>query len=78
MSKKIKKLSVTITYTVSLGDLENVPENVYEQLEKAYDNAHSVSPTDPRMRYSEAADWLSNNIRERDCMDWECEIDGFE
>ena len=29
-------------------------------------------------KYAEAASWLSDNIREADCMDWEADIDDLE
>ena len=77
MSKKIKTLSVTINYKVSLGDLD-VPKNIYKQIEDAYNNSDSISPSDPKQMHLDASDWLSENIKERDCTHWECEIDEFE
>ncbi len=51
--KTIKNLTVTVTYTVGLEDIE-VPED------------------------SIAAEWLANNIVEKDAVNWSYEIDDLE
>jgi hypothetical protein len=66
----IKDLNVTVTYTVSLSELE-IPENVYNQIIESFDNNDEVSDVD----YPDAYNWLTSNISERDSMDWSVEID---
>ncbi|WP_299576638.1 hypothetical protein [uncultured Sunxiuqinia sp.] len=70
--RKVEDLQVTVTYRVGLGDV-SMPEKVYKQLFDAAKNGDEIDGSS--MTYSDAAEWLSDNIRERDCMDWECEID---
>lgn len=77
--KTIEKLTITITYTVGLGDIK-VPDNVYEELMEAYDNNDTIDPDliKTLKSYSNANDWIIDNIKERDCYNWECEIDNIE
>lgn len=77
--KNIKELAVTITYTIGLGNID-IPENIYNELEKAYDNNDTLDSfsTLTLNKYSNAIDWLAENVKEKDCMNWECEIDMFE
>lgn len=70
--KAIKNLTVTVTYTVGLEDIE-VPEEVYDDLIENYDNGVWEVPED-----SIAAEWLANNIVEKDAMNWSYEIDDLE
>lgn len=70
--KKVKELTVKVTYRVGLGDVE-MPKKVYKQLAEAYDNGDEIDSSG--MEYAEAAEWLSNNIKEADCMDWEAELE---
>lgn len=70
--KTVKDLIVEVKYRVRLGDVE-MPQKVYDQLIEATDNGDVIDPIG-MPKYPEAAEWLSDNIRERDCMDWECEI----
>lgn len=72
---KIKHLSVTVKYRVGLGRL-NMPKKVYEEIDKAMDNGHDIDMNDHR--YPNAADWLADTIQERDCMDWNCEVDDLQ
>lgn len=69
----IETLTVSVKYRVCLGNLE-VPEKVKQQLIEAQERGHEIDPS-YCTKYPEAAEWLSDNIRERDCMDWECEVD---
>jgi hypothetical protein len=71
--KTVKDLTVKVTYRVGLVDVE-MPQKVYDQIVEAAENGDDIDPSDPR-KYTDAADWLSDNIRERDCMDWEAEIE---
>jgi len=71
--KTVKDLTVEVKYRVGLGNVE-VPDDVFEQLVEAADNWDRIDPT-MMNKYVEAAEWLTENIRERDCMDWEYEIE---
>lgn len=74
--KTIKDLSVKVTYRVGLGNLK-VPKKVYDQLNEIVDEGGEVDGTGME-EYPEATEWLTNNIRERDCMDIEYEIEELE
>ena len=78
MSEEIKKLNVTISYSVGYGNLENIPKNVLKQLKHAYENGNSITSTDFSNVYSDAMEWLIENIKEKDCYDWNCEIESLE
>ena len=69
----IKDLTVKVTYRVGLGDVE-MPQEVYDQINEAAENGDEISISG-MSEYPEALQWLSDNIRERDCMDWEAEIE---
>jgi hypothetical protein len=70
--KTIKNLTVTVTYSVGLVDVE-MPEKVYDQIVDASENCDEINPSGTE--YLDAAEWLSSNVREADCMDWSIEID---
>lgn len=70
--KVIKDLAVTVTYTVELGGVE-VPDKVFEQLNNMTKYGISVGIEDSE-KYEKAFEWLMNNIREDDAMDWEYEV----
>lgn len=69
--KLVKDLTVKVTYTVGLGDIE-MPEEVYNQITEAGGKCKDIKMHD--LEYPEAAAWLSENIQESDCMEWEAEI----
>lgn len=73
--KKVKDLTVKVTYKVGLGNVE-IPENVYDQLLEAYYSNEEIDTSE--IEKMEAAEWLSNNIKESDCMDWKAEIEELE
>lgn len=75
----IKKISVTVTYSVGLGNIK-APKNVINELIKAYDNDDVLDASDIKtiQNYSNAIDWLSDNIKERDCYDHNVEITELE
>ena len=73
--KTIKNLTVTVTYQVGLGNVE-VPDKVYDELVDSFESGANINPCS--VYFLEAADWLSNNIREKDCSFWEVEIDNIE
>lgn len=66
--KNINNLTVTVTYTVGLGNIE-VSKEVYDNLMEHYDNGSWEVPQD-----SIAAKWLENNIKEKDASNWSYEI----
>lgn len=76
--KTIQNISVTVKYTVSLGNIEDVPQEVYNELMEAFEDGYEINPMSPRNRYTEAGEWLAANIKESDCMEWECEIDDLD
>lgn len=76
--ENIKKINVTISYSVGYGDLKNIPKDVLKQLKHAYDNGNSIMSSDISEVYSNAMEWLVENIKEKDCFDWECEIENLE
>lgn len=67
--KTINNLTITVTYSVKLRNVK-VPDEVYDDLSKRYDNESWEVPED-----SIASEWLVDNIREKDAMYWSCEID---
>ena len=70
--KVIKDLVITVTYTVEIGEVE-VPDKVFEQLNKMAIYGISVGIGDSE-KYEKAFEWLMNNIREEDAMEWEYEV----
>lgn len=71
--KNIKDLTVKVTYEVGLGDLE-MPIEVYNQIMEAEKNGDDIETMTGNRKYEEAAEWLSQNIQERDCMEWKAEV----
>ena len=71
---KVAYLTIKVTYKVGLGDVE-MPKEVYEQLLLASEKWDEIDPTMMKEEYREAADWLHENIKEADCMDWVAEVD---
>ena len=69
----IKDLTVKVTYRVGLGKVE-MPEKVHQQLLEASENGDEIE-MGGISKYPDAYEWLSDNIRERDCMDWTAEIE---
>ena len=71
---KIKDLTIKVTYIVGLGNIE-VPDEVYNELAKAYDEGGDVPGWDDELE--NANEWLLDNIRQNDAMEWEFEIEDF-
>lgn len=69
----IKDLTVKVTYRVGLCEVE-MPEKVHQQLLEASENGDEIE-MGGISKYPDAYEWLSDNIREHDCMDWEAEIE---
>lgn len=73
--KEIKDLQVTVTYKVGLGGLK-VTEEVYNQLMEIFEKGQPIDPSGiSGIEYPAVSDWIGGNIEERDCFDWEFEID---
>ncbi len=70
---KVKELTIEVTYRVGYGEVE-MPENVYNQLVEASEKGHKLE-MGRSDRYTEALNWLSNNIKEADSMDWEADVE---
>ena len=70
--KTIKNLIVTVKYTVGYGNIE-VSDEAYEQLmnNQEIDNINDENQ-------STAMEWLGENMKEEDAMDWSYEIDDIE
>ena len=76
--KKIKDLTVTVTYTVNLEEIE-VSDKEYKALEKCYERGLTIkSYGDNDESAEDAYDWLSDNINFGDEMDCKYEIDNLE
>jgi hypothetical protein len=75
--KLVKDLTVKVTYSVGLGNIE-MPDIVHQQLLKAFEKGHEIDSVSYRKEYQEASEWLVENIREKDCFDWEAEITELE
>lgn len=77
--KTIKDLTIKVTYRVGLGNVK-VSDEVYDALGECYDKGGDVSEvsTCTTDKVSIASEWLSDNIREADAMNWEYEIEDFE
>lgn len=75
--KTIKDLTVKVTYTVGLGNVQ-VSDEVYEALAHCYDDGGEVTLDGFDDEANVASEWLSDNIREADAMDWEYEVENFE
>lgn len=73
--KTIKKINVTVSYTVEIGGL-NATEEVFDQLQEAYDNAEEIQGGSTE--FGHANDWLADKIKEGDALDWSCEINHME
>lgn len=75
---KINNINVKVTYYVGLGNIK-APTEVINQLNDAADNSKTLDlNTRNDDDYSLATEWLIDNIKERDCCDWECEIEDID
>ena len=71
--RTIKDLTVKVTYSVGLSDVE-VSEKVAKQLEQMADCGFSISDSEIN-KFPEAFEWCSNNISEDDALYWEYEVE---
>ena len=73
--KKIKDLTVTVTYTVDLYDVE-VSEKVYDDLNALADKGRvNCDLMNLDEQVGTAFEWLSDHIHESDACDWNYEVD---
>lgn len=78
MMKRIKDLTVTVTYTVGLGDIE-VNEKVFDALKALEDRGCVHCNLVGRDEQIDTAfEWLGDNINENDACNWEYEIEEME
>ena len=71
---EIKDLWVKVTYEVRLGDLE-MPQEVFDEINEAIDRGRDIDTMSGIDNdYENASDWLTNNIKEQDCMECKFEI----
>ncbi len=74
----MKKIRINVKATYTVGLEMGVPDDVYQALCKVYDNGGDIDPnsieTYRDKELSDAADWLADNIREKDACEWEWEI----
>ena len=76
--KRIKDLTVTVTYTVSLSDVE-VNEKVFDALNALADRGClHCNLVDRDELVGTAFEWLGDNINENDACNWEYEIEEME
>ena len=65
--KTIKELTIRVTYRVGIGNFK-VPDNIYNELNQIAGSG--IGEVDGMgMEYSDAVEWLRDNIQERDCCD---------
>ena len=69
----IKDLTVKVTYSVGLSDVE-VSEKVAKQLEQMADYRFSISDSEIN-KFPEAFEWCIDNISEDDALYWEYEVE---
>lgn len=69
--KNIKELRVKVTYEVGLGDLE-MPTEVYNEIQEAEENGKDIEMNS--LKYPKAEQWICQNIKERDCVEWKVEV----
>ena len=73
--KKIKDLTVTVTYTVGLHDVE-VSEKVYDDLNALADKGRvNCDLMNLDEQVCTGFEWLSYHIHESDACDWNYEVD---
>jgi hypothetical protein len=77
--KKIKNLTVTVTYTVELEEIE-VSDKEYKALEKCYERGLTIegAAINNYKIADDALDWLDKNIDFSDAMNWSYEINDLE
>lgn len=72
--KKINSISVSVTYSVSLGNIE-VPDDIYDALIDCEMKELDFNDCNLTELEEKAQEWLANNIHESDAYNWSFEID---
>lgn len=67
----VKELIVTVTYTVMFEEIE-MPKDVHEEIINAVDDGDKIIVHS--LFYGNAQEWLTDNCKESDSMEWEAEI----
>ena len=70
----VEDLTIKVTYRVGLGKVQ-MPEKVYQQLLAAEEVWKDIDPAAYGSGYEEAAEWLTENIKEGDCMEWSATVE---
>jgi hypothetical protein len=70
---KIKNIGVKITYSVGLGGV-TAPKKVIGQLEEIAAAGEELDDSQADLKYPEAAEWIREKIRHRDCYESRFEI----
>lgn len=70
--KRVKQLTVKVTYRVALLELD-IPINEYHEMAQSFDEGEEIEVHG--MKYELAQEWLVDNIKESDCMDWSAEVE---
>lgn len=68
----VKGITVKVTYTVSLGDIE-IPDKVLDEIHKSMGEFAKIELNGAD--YKQAEHWLLDNIKEQDCLDWSADIE---
>jgi hypothetical protein len=76
MAKKetivVKDLQVKVTYTVGYGNVE-MPKSIYKALLETAEEGDCIEMGE--MDKEELCSWLQANVKEKDCYNWEAEIE---
>ena len=75
-TKTFKELSIKVTYSVDLSEVE-IPEEIAEQMGQAYDRRERICLWRP-FKYPKLEQWLINHVEEEDSEDLEYEIEILE
>ncbi len=68
----IESLTIKVTYQVGLWQVE-MPKEIAEQLQQCFDNGDEIGWENED--YQEAQEWIVNNIKERDCLNYKAEVE---
>lgn len=70
--KNIAKLRVTVSYTVELTEIQ-VPDKVFDSLREIWEDGGEIDELNEF--HNAAQDWLADNVKEDDALEWTYEID---
>lgn len=72
--KRIRSISVSVTYSVTLGDIE-VSDDIYEALIDCEMKELDCNDCNLTELEEKTQEWLANNIHESDAYNWSFEIE---